>query len=69
MELILWHKLQTNSRRAIIKTKGRWGSPYRYIPRGDLLKRLSLETGSSIERCYAQLQIEREFLLRQLSLK
>jgi len=44
------------------RTKGRFGRPYYYNPRGDLLKRLSEESGLSIEAVYHQLMREREAL-------
>jgi hypothetical protein len=64
MELELYFRLGTSSKRAMLKTKGRFGRDYVYRPRGDLLKRLSSETGRPIEAIYHQLQREREYLLR-----
>jgi hypothetical protein len=60
----MWYKLGTCSRRALLKTKGRYGRPYRYTPRGDLLERLSEETGASLESVVRQLNLEREYLLK-----
>lgn len=63
-ELILYPKLGTQSRRAIARTRKRFGHPYTYKPRGDLLQRLSAETGMSIQDVYFQLLRERETLLK-----
>jgi hypothetical protein len=68
MELILYHKLSTRSRRALLKTKGRGGKQYCYSPRGDLLERLSRETGMSVDSVVSQLLKERKFLLLESSL-
>lgn len=64
MELELYFKLQTKSKRAILKTKGKFGRDYVYNPRGDLLIRLSSETGKPIEEVHRQLLREREYLLK-----
>lgn len=64
MQLELFPRLSTRSRRAILKTKKKYGHPYTYKPRGDLLERLSQETGKSKEAVYMQLMEEREFLLK-----
>lgn len=65
MELILYFKLQTKSRRAIQKTTALYGRTYNYRPRGELLVRLSEETGMTREQVYHQLQRERKYLLEQ----
>lgn len=62
-EIRLWTRLGTCSRRAMLKRKARFGRPYFYQPRGDLLQRLSRETGLSIDDVYQQLQKERDELL------
>lgn len=64
MKLLLYRRLSTRSRRAIRKTKGRWGHPYKYRPRGNLMARLAEETGLSQEAVYDQLMKEREFLIQ-----
>jgi hypothetical protein len=64
MEILLYPRLSTRSRRALLKTKKQFGKQYHYSPRGDLLKRLSQETGMSIEQVYRQLHEERAYLLR-----
>jgi hypothetical protein len=63
-QLDLYYRLQTKSRRAIHKTKKRRGKTYQYSPRIDLLKRLSEETGMSINNVRNQLLREREEILR-----
>jgi hypothetical protein len=63
-ELDLYYRLQTKSRRAIHKTKKRWGKRYQYSPRIDLLKRLSEETGMSVINVRNQLLRERAEILR-----
>jgi hypothetical protein len=67
MELILYPRLSTRSKRAITRRKKKWGHPYHYSPRGDLLERLSSETGMSIDEVYFQLQRERQYLLSLLN--
>ncbi|MBD2040186.1 hypothetical protein [Microcoleus sp. FACHB-672] len=59
----LYSRLSTRSRRAI--SRRTWhGRPYDYRPRGDLLVRLSKETGLSISGVYEQLQKERREILQ-----
>jgi hypothetical protein len=65
MELRAYYLLSTRSRRAIVKTKGRFGRAYHYSPRGTLLERLSRELGMSREKVYGLLMQEREILLNQ----
>ena len=65
MDLRAYYLLSTRSRRAIVKTKGRFGNPYHYSPRGTLLARLSRELGLSREAVYSLLMKEREILLNQ----
>jgi len=55
--------LSTRSRRAIRKRQGRFGKPYMYSPRGNLLERLSTKLNISKSEAYNQLMKEREFLL------
>lgn len=68
MNLILYPKLGTRSRRALIRTNRRGfkkAGTYSYSPKGTLLERLSRETGMTIDQVYSQLQKEREYLLNQ----
>jgi hypothetical protein len=62
MNLILYPKLSTRSKKALIRKSGRWGKPYDYTPRGHLLTRLANETGLTVEQVWIQLQKEREYL-------
>ena len=55
MELKLYPKLSTNSKRALRRQKKEWGHPYHYEPRLKLLKRLSQETGMSLTEVRNQL--------------
>ncbi len=64
MQLRAYYLLSTRSRRAIAKTKGRFGRPYHYSPRGNLLTRLSRELGLSREAVYSLLMREREYILK-----
>lgn len=65
MELLLYSKLSTCSRRAIRRKKGRFGRPYEYRPYGNLVRRLSRETGQSSDWVLDQLAKERQYLLSQ----
>lgn len=66
MAILLYPRLSTCSKRALMKTRKQWGHPYHYSPRSNLLQRLSDETGMTIEQVYHQLQAERIELLRDL---
>lgn len=65
MNLILYPRLSTRSRRAIKRSRGRWGNPYEYRPRGNLVARLAREMGWSREQVYDRLAEERDYLLRR----
>ncbi|MEG5048660.1 hypothetical protein [Microcoleus sp. B4-C1] len=65
MNLTLYPKLSTRSKKALTRKNGRWGKPYKYTPRGNLLKRLAIETGLTVEQVWLQLQKEREYLIAQ----
>lgn len=67
-QLKLWFQIGTRSRRAIARTKGRFGKPYTYRPRGDLLARLARQNGISVEQAYIQLLKEREVVINRLEL-
>ncbi|MBD2090977.1 hypothetical protein H6F67_14065 [Microcoleus sp. FACHB-1515] len=64
-ELILWPLLQTNSRRALVRKAKKYGHPYTYRPRGDLVTRLMEETGMTYEEVFNQLQKERVEMMRE----
>lgn len=63
MELKLYGKLSTRSRRAMSRKQGRFGKPYHYHPRWNLVQRLSAETGMTAEQIYHQIYQERQYLL------
>jgi hypothetical protein len=65
MNLTLYPKLSTRSKKALTRKSGRWGKPYNYQPRGNLLTRLARETGLTVEQVWMQLQKEREYLMAQ----
>jgi hypothetical protein len=65
MNLILYPKLGTDSKKALTKKNSRWGKPYNYKPRGRLLERLARETGLTIYQVRSQLEREREYLIAQ----
>jgi hypothetical protein len=65
MNLTLYPKLGTDSKKALTKKNGRWGKPYIYRPRGTLLLRLSRETNLTIDQVRSQLEREREYLIAQ----
>ena len=48
----------------MLKTKKKYGHPYVYNPRSRLLKRLSSETGLTIDETYNQLLRERVIMLK-----
>lgn len=66
MRLICYPKLSTRSRRAIVREKTKWGRPYYYRPRANLMMRLSRETGMTVGQVYNQLMVERLYLLRRM---
>ena len=68
MNLILYPKLGTRSKRALVRTNRRGfkkAGTHSYSPKGTLLTRLAHETGMTIHQVYAQLQKERAYLLTQ----
>jgi hypothetical protein len=66
MKLVVFPKLQTQSRRALLKTKGKYGRPHHYQPRIDLLFRLQKELGMSVGDLLDQIDREREYLIKHL---
>lgn len=67
MNIILYPLLSTCSKRALLRSKKRYGNPYRYSPRGTLLQRLSTETGMSMTEVYNQLMKERDYLIKDIT--
>jgi hypothetical protein len=66
-QLVIYPKLSTRSRRAMLRTKSRYGIPKEYRPRGHLVLRLSTELGMTKEQVLDQIQEERKYFLRILS--
>lgn len=65
MNLTFYPKLSTRSKKALMRKNNRWGKPYNYKPRGNLLARLANETGLTVDQVWVQLQKEREYLISQ----
>ncbi len=65
MELKVYSRLSTCSKRAISRKRWHFGKSYQYVPRGRLLVRLAKELAMSKEAVYSQLMKEREYLLKQ----
>jgi hypothetical protein len=63
MDLIIYPLLGTTSRRAMLKAKSRFGRTYAYRPRGNLLNRLSQQTGMPVEQVLSQIGRERQYFL------
>lgn len=68
-QIILYPKLSTRSKRAILKIKKRYGRLYHYKPKGILLERLAKETGWTIDQVHDQLLRERAVLLKLKGIK
>lgn len=58
--------MHTTAKRAILRTRKRWGHPVRYNPRRVLVERLAKELNLSPEAVLDQLQKERKFLLEHI---
>jgi len=65
MNLTLYPRLSTRSKKALTRKNSYWGKLYVYKPRGLLLERLSRETGMTIYQVRSQLEKEREYLITQ----
>ena len=63
MNLVCYPLMNRRSKRAILRTRKRWGHPVGYNPRRVLVERLASELNLSPEAVLDQLQKEREFLL------
>ncbi len=64
-QIKIWQKLSTCSKRAMRKTKKKFGRPYFYNPRGDLLRNISERFGIGVEDAYFDLLEIREEVLRR----
>lgn len=51
-EEIIISLLQTKSKRAIQRIRGKFGQPYLYRPRYDLCRRIAEKTGMTVEAAY-----------------
>ncbi len=65
MNLTLYPRLSTRSKKALTQKNRYWGKPYVYKPRGTLLLRLSRETGLTVDQVRSQLEREREYLIAE----
>jgi len=61
----LWNELCTCSKRAMRKTKGKYGRTYFYSPRGDLLKRIAEKRRISHSEAFNLLQELRQEILKR----
>ena len=68
MDLTLYPKLNTRSKKALTRKNGPWGNLYLYRPRGRLLERLAKETGMTVGQVRSQLEKERDYLITQKDL-
>ena len=64
MELIVYPLLSAKSKKAIARAKKQFGRPYDYTPRRNLVYRLSVELGLSLEQVRLQIMDERAFILK-----
>lgn len=62
MELLIYPKLSTRSRRAMLRKKKRWGHKYYYTPRSTLVLRLMEETGLTYLEVLQQISVEQKYL-------
>ncbi len=66
MQLILYSRLSTRSRRSFRKRRTKRGDYRYYIPHPDLMERLMRELGMSRDEVLEQIEKERAFLFRIL---
>lgn len=64
MKLIIYPRLSTRSKRAFIRTTKKFGRPYRYVPRHQLIDRLTKELNLNRSQVLAQIQKERAWLIK-----
>jgi hypothetical protein len=64
MEFLLYSQLSTCSRRCMTRRVSKYGHPYEYIPRGNLLTRLAHDNNMTVDQVYARLMAERAEILR-----
>lgn len=61
--IFLYPQLSTRSKRAIARVRTKFGHPYDYRPRGNLLERLARNNQMTIDQVYRQLIDERRQIL------
>lgn len=66
IEIEIWNRLSTRSRRAIKKTKKSYGHKYFYEPRGSLLVNISNEFHISKEQAREHLMAIRKEMLERI---
>ena len=66
MNYIVYPRLSTISKKAIKKRTTRYGRPFQYIPRTNLVDRLARELGMTEQQVLDQIRIERKELLLSL---
>lgn len=64
MELIFFPNLNTRTRRAMRRSRGKFGRPYRYSPRRDLLENLAVKHGMTVAQVNDQLVREHLWLIK-----
>jgi hypothetical protein len=64
--MMLFDRLSTCSRRALLRKRKRFGHPSNYTPQRRLLNRISIETGLTPEQVLIQLRKERALLSQYL---
>lgn len=63
-KLLVWPRLNLRSKRAMLRTKKKWGHPYEYYPRQQLLNRLSKELNMTKEEVLDQIDKEQAYFIR-----
>lgn len=61
-DLKVWPLLSTCSKRAMLRTRKKWGHPNNYKPRVNLLNRLTEQLGMSREQVLSQIEKEKKYL-------
>lgn len=67
MELVIYPRLSTRSRRALVRTNKQYGNLYTYKPRGNLIRRLAQDLNWTPEKVLEQIKKERKHLTTQPS--
>lgn len=64
MELRVYPRLSRDSKKSMIRQRGKYGNSHDYMPRMPLLMRLSSELNMSYEEVLEQIQKEQEYLIK-----